>query len=106
MRKRIKQFFLYRSPAFLLSLAKYLKKNQRRKYLEKQKQVNNVISVEKLVDDLQKIGLKQDDVVLVHCSLSKIGFVEHGPAAIVDAIEKVIGREGTLLMPTFPAKGR
>ncbi len=106
MKGRIKQFLLSNSPAFLLTLAKYLKKNQRRKYLEKQKQINKVIAVEKLVDDLQKIGLKKDDVVLVHCSLSKIGYVEHGPKDIVDAIEKVIGKEGTLLMPSFPAKGR
>lgn len=106
MRKRIKQFFLYHSPEFLLSLAKYLKKKQRRKYLAKQKQSAEVITVERLIHDLQKIGLRQNDAVLVHCSLSKIGYVENGPATIIDAIEKVIGENGTLLMPSFPAKGR
>lgn len=106
MRKRIKQFFLYSSPAFLLSLAKYLKKKQRRKYLAKQKQSAEVITAQKLIHDLQKIGLKQNDAVLVHCSMSKIGYIENGAADIVNAIEKVIGAEGTLMMPSFPAKGR
>ena len=106
MKKRIKQFFLYHSPEFLLSLAKHFKKNQRRKYLNQQKQSASIITIEKLIADLQKIGLKQNDAVIVHCSLSKIGYVKNGAADIVDAIEKVIGKEGTLLMPSFPAKGR
>ena len=106
MRRKIKQFFLYHSPEFLLSLAKFLKKNQRRKYLATQKKTSTVITIEKLVSDLQKIGLKKNDVIIVHCSLSKIGYVKNGSADIVDAIEKVVGVEGTLLMPSFPAKGR
>lgn len=106
MRKRIKQFFIYHSPEFLLSLAKFLKKQKRRKYLAQQKNSARVITVEKLIDDLEKIGLMQDDAILVHCSLSKIGYVKNGAEDIVNAIEKVIGINGTLLMPSFPAKGR
>ena len=106
MSKRIKQFFVYHSPEFLLSLAKYVKKKQRRNQLVQQKKSQKIITVEKLIDDLEKIGLKKNDAVIVHCSLSKIGYVENGAAAVVKALEKVIGEEGTLLMPSFPAKGR
>ncbi len=106
MKKRLKQFFLYHSPEFLLSLAKHFKKNQRRKQLAQQKESALTISVDKLVSDMQQIGLKKNDVVLVHSSLSKIGYLENGAADVVDAIQNLIGNEGTMLMPAFPAKGR
>lgn len=101
----LKQFALKYAPEFMLEWAKRLKKNQRRKQLETQKQ-NGGITKQKLIDDLIKIGIKKNDSVLVHSSLSKIGFVEGGPKTIVDALFEVVGLEGTLLFPTFPAIGR
>ena len=101
----LKQFALKYAPEFMLEWAKRLKKNQRRKELENQKQ-NGGITKQKLIDDLIKIGIKKNDSVLVHSSLSKIGFVEGGPKTIVDALFDVVGPEGTLLFPTFPAIGR
>lgn len=101
----LKQFALKYAPEFMLEWAKRLKKNQRRKELENQKQ-NGGITKQKLIDDLLKIGIKKNDSVLVHSSLSKIGFVEGGPKTIVDALFELVGPEGTLLFPTFPAIGR
>ncbi len=102
----LKQFLLKYSPEFVLEWAKTLKKNQRNKQLSEQKKNNTGITKQKLIEDFKKIGLKSGDSVLVHSSLSKIGFVEGGPSTIVDALFDVIGKEGTLLFPTFPAKGR
>ena len=102
----LKKLALKYAPEFVLEWAKQLKKNQRRKELDQQKQNGKVISKEILIQDLKKIGLKKNDSVLVHSSLSKIGFVEGGPKAIVDALWEVLGPEGTLLFPTFPAAGR
>jgi aminoglycoside 3-N-acetyltransferase len=101
-----KKIALKYAPEFVLEWAKQLKKNQRRKELELQKQSGKVVSKEILVQDLKKIGLKKNDSVLVHSSLSKIGFVEGGPKTIVDALFEVVGDEGTLLFPTFTAAGR
>ena len=101
-----KKIALKYAPEFVLEWAKQLKKNQRRKELEQQKQNGKSITKQLLVEDFKKIGLKKNDSVLVHSSLSKIGFVEGGPKTIVDALWEVIGVEGTLLFPSFPAIGR
>ncbi|HLC82238.1 MAG TPA: AAC(3) family N-acetyltransferase, partial [Bacteroidia bacterium] len=101
-----KKIALKYAPEFVLEWAKQLKKNQRRKELEQQKQNGKSITKQILVEDFKKIGLKKNDSVLVHSSLSKIGFVEGGPKTIVDALWEVIGVEGTLLFPSFPAIGR
>jgi len=102
----LKQFILKYSPAFLLDWAKRWKKSRRRRELQQQAEDHNVITKEQLVSDLRRIGLETGDSVLVHSSLSKIGFVEGGPKTLVDALFEVIGESGTLLFPTFPAKGR
>lgn len=101
-----KQLILKYAPEFVLEWAKKLKKNQRRKELSNQKQNNLGFSKQKLIDDLKTIGLKSGDSVLVHSSLSKIGFVDGGAKTVIEALFEVIGKDGTLLFPTFPAKGK
>ena len=54
----------------------------------------------KLVQDFQKLGVKKGMVLLVHSSLSSLGWVSGGPAAVILALEEVLGEEGTLVMPT------
>ena len=102
----LKQLALKYAPEFILEWAKKLKKDQRRKELEFQKKNKLGISKAQLVEDLKKIGIKEGDSVLVHSSMSKIGFVNGGPKTIVDALLEVIGNSGTLLFPTFSAAGR
>ncbi len=38
---------------------------------------------------------------MIHAALSKVGWVEGGPGAVLDAILEVLGPEGTLMAPTF-----
>jgi len=101
-----KQFVLKYAPGFMLELAKKLKKDRRKKHLAKQQASNSGISREQLLNDLQKIGIRKGDSVLVHSSLSKIGFVVGGSKTVVDALTDAVGESGTLLFPAFPAKGR
>ena len=54
-----------------------------------------------LMSDLKGIGLQIGDSVLVHSSLKSIGKVVGGPVSIILALERTIGEEGTLVMPTF-----
>lgn len=64
-------------------------------------QPENIISRSTLVDDLRRLGLKAGMDVMVHSSLSSVGHVDGGPGAIVDALLRVLGRDGTLMMPSF-----
>jgi aminoglycoside 3-N-acetyltransferase len=40
---------------------------------------------------------------MAHSSLSRLGHVEGGPDAVIDALLDVLGPHGTLLMPVYPA---
>ncbi|WP_435151970.1 aminoglycoside N(3)-acetyltransferase [Haladaptatus sp. DFWS20] len=58
------------------------------------------ITTEKLETDLRNIGVSAGDTVLVHSSLSALGWVSGGAPAVVDALQSVITENGTLVMPT------
>ena len=53
-----------------------------------------------LIKDLMNIGVREGMVLLVHSSLSSIGWVSGGAVEVILALENVLGKEGTLIMPT------
>jgi aminoglycoside N3'-acetyltransferase len=55
-------------------------------------------SARELAGDLRRLGLVVGDVVMVHASMRAIGPVEGGAAAVVEALDAVVGPAGTLLM--------
>ncbi|NLA85123.1 MAG: AAC(3) family N-acetyltransferase [Clostridiales bacterium] len=50
---------------------------------------------------LRELGISDGDIVLVHSSLSSLGYVVNGAQAVINAFEAVIGKEGTLVFPTL-----
>ncbi len=57
-------------------------------------------TVDTLIDDFKALGLEPGMTVIVHSSLSKMGWVCGGAMAVILALEKVLSHEGTLVMPT------
>lgn len=57
-------------------------------------------TVTSLSADLRALGVLSGDVLLLHASLSSVGFVAGGPQAIVHAFLDVLGPTGTLVVPT------
>jgi len=53
-----------------------------------------------LAADLRSLGLPRDAVVLVHSSLSALGWVAGGAVAAAQALFDAIGPAGTLVVPT------
>jgi aminoglycoside 3-N-acetyltransferase len=49
--------------------------------------------------DLMKLGIDNGDILLVHSSLSSLGWVCGGAQTIIMALLNVVGKDGTLVMP-------
>ncbi|MDE3000414.1 MAG: AAC(3) family N-acetyltransferase [Gemmatimonadota bacterium] len=59
------------------------------------------VTRERLMKDLDALGLARGMDVMVHSSLSSIGHVVGGADAVIESLLAVIGKRGTLMMPSF-----
>ena len=57
-------------------------------------------TIDSLQADLRALGIRSGMVLLVHSSLSAMGWVCGGAVAAIVALQKVLGATGTLIMPT------
>lgn len=87
------------------SLRALLKRGQRHLRWRLAQARGVVITRERLVADLTRVGVHRGDILLVHSSLSRLGHVERGPDAVIDALLEAVGPEGTILMPAYPVTG-
>lgn len=62
--------------------------------------VDDPVTVEQLETDLVDLGVNAGEVVLCHSSLSSLGWVCGDAPAVVDALQRVITPDGTIVMPT------
>jgi aminoglycoside 3-N-acetyltransferase len=65
----------------------------------------DMLTTRRLMDDLKQLGVAPGMDVIVHSSLAAVGHVIGGADAIVETLVRVVGREGTLLMPSFNHRG-
>lgn len=98
----MKSFIRQITPSVFLKWYRDAMKKATDAKLQKEKRKGKVYTKKDLVRHFKKIGIKPGDVLLVHSSLSKIGFVENGAKDVVDALLEAVGEEGHLLMPNSP----
>jgi aminoglycoside 3-N-acetyltransferase len=101
----LRTLLLYILPQSVIDFYKKSKKNKRLKYRALLKKENKIVTKQNIVDELQKAGIFSGEVLMLHASLSKIGFVEQGAHTVIDAFMEAVGIEGTLVMPAFPVVG-
>ncbi len=49
---------------------------------------------------LKEVGVKKGQAVMVHTSLSSLGYVCGGAQSVIEALLESVGEEGTVMMPT------
>ena len=57
-------------------------------------------TIDSLQADFRALGIRSGMVLLVHSSLSAMGWVCGGAVAVIIALQEVLGEAGTLVMPT------
>lgn len=58
------------------------------------------VTPSRIVADLRNLGIEGGETLLVHSSLSAIGWVPGGAPAVVDALQRAVTGSGALVMPT------
>lgn len=59
-----------------------------------------IVLKQDIKDALEKAGVKKGQNIMVHTSLSSLGFVCGGPQMVIEALLEGVGVEGTIMMPT------
>lgn len=66
---------------------------------EKETIREKVGTIQSLVADLRRVGVEPGMTLLVHSSLSSLGWVCGGAVAVILGLERALGPRGTLMMP-------
>lgn len=59
-----------------------------------------IVLKEDLKEGFKELGLKEGDNVIVHTSLSSLGFVCGGAQMVIEALLETVKESGTIMMPT------
>ena len=59
------------------------------------------ISQERLVHDLEALGVRPGDLLNIKVSMRSIGYVVGGPRTLIEAMREVIGPQGTIVAEAF-----
>lgn len=89
-------------PEFVKERYREWQRKKRSSELKKQAHSGQGMSRYQLIQALNHAGIQSGDHLMVHASLSKIGYIEGGAETVVDALKETVGSSGIILMPTSP----
>lgn len=59
-----------------------------------------IVLKQDILDALSAVGMRAGQTVMVHCSLSALGYVCGGAQPVIEALLQTVGETGTIMMPT------
>lgn len=59
-----------------------------------------IVVKQDILDALGSLGISNGQTIMVHTSLSSLGFVCGGAQMVIEALMEAVGNEGTIMMPT------
>ena len=59
-----------------------------------------IVLKQDIADALKAVGVLAGQSIMVHCSLSSLGFVCGGAQVVIEALLETVGAQGTIMMPT------
>ncbi len=59
-----------------------------------------IVLKQDFLNALTEVGVTRGQSIMVHTSLSKLGFVCGGPQIVIEALIESVGADGTIMMPT------
>lgn len=59
-----------------------------------------IVLKEDVIQALTAVGVRPGQSIMVHTSLSSLGFVCGGAQTVIEALMECVGREGTIMMPS------
>ena len=59
-----------------------------------------IVLKQDLLHTFRELGVEAGQTVMVHCSLSSLGFVCGGPQVVIEALMEAVGPDGTIMMPS------
>lgn len=59
-----------------------------------------IVLEQDVLDALSAVGMCSGQAVMVHCSLSSLGYVCGGAQPVIEALFQTVGETGTIMMPT------
>lgn len=66
-----------------------------------QRTVGDPVTLDRLRGDLIRLGVRSENLLFVHSSLSSLGFVPGGAQAVLEALITAVGPNRTVIVPTF-----
>jgi aminoglycoside 3-N-acetyltransferase len=67
--------------------------------------VDRPVTEADVATSLRAVGVTSGSTVIVHCSLSELGWVVGNAVAVVRALQSVVGADGTIVMPAQTGLG-
>jgi len=84
------EIFVYLNTCIYLAEAKHLGMH-----------VKKALTQKDITDALHALGVTAGETLLVHTSLTQLGYVQGGADTIIDALKQTVGEDGTFLAPAF-----